>query len=217
MLVLTGIDNSVAMAREGEPRGGHGRVAPAFLTGVHARPTIGADFQAGTSLDQIAARHLGRDTQLASLELAVDAPEFGGTCDTGFSCVYTNTISWRTPTEPLPMENNPRIVFERMFGDSGSTNPAARRRAAARAGERARRDHRQGSAVCSASVGSADRAKLDEYLESIREIERRHPEGGGAERARAAAPRAAGRRSRRRSRRTSRCCSISRCWRSRPT
>jgi hypothetical protein len=171
MLVLTGIDNSVAMAREGEPRGGHGRVAPAFLTGVHARPTIGADFQAGTSIDQIAARHLAADTQLASLEVAVDAPEFGGTCDTGFSCVYTNTISWRTPTEPLPMENNPRILFERMFGDSGSTNPAAR---VARLRERASvldaiTDRARG---LSARVGSADRSKLDAYLESIREVER---------------------------------------------
>jgi Protein of unknown function (DUF1552) len=171
MLVLTGIDNSVAMAREGEPRGGHGRVAPAFLTGVHARPTIGADFQAGTSLDQIAARHLGRETQLASLELAVDAPEFGGTCDTGFSCVYTNTISWRTPTEPLPMENNPRILFERMFGDSGSTNPAVR---VARLRERASVLDAITDRASSlrASVGSADRTKLDAYLESIREIER---------------------------------------------
>ena len=171
MLVLTGIDNSVAMAREGEPRGGHGRVAPAFLTGVHARPTIGADFQAGISLDQIAARHLGKETQLASLELATDAPEFGGTCDTGFSCVYTNTISWRTPTEPLPMENNPRILFERMFGDSGSTNSAAR---VARLRERASvldaiTDRAKS---LSSSVGSADRSKLDAYLESIREVER---------------------------------------------
>ena len=159
------------MAREGEPRGGHGRVAPAFLTGVHARPTIGADFQAGTSIDQIAARHLGRETQLASLELAVDAPEFGGTCDTGFSCVYTNTISWRTPTEPLPMENNPRILFERMFGDSGSTNPAA---GVARLRERAAcstRSPRRARSL-SARVGRADRRKIDEYLESIRDVER---------------------------------------------
>ncbi len=171
MLVLTGIDNSVAMAREGEPRGGHGRVAPAFLTGVHARPTIGADFQAGTSIDQIAARHLGRDTQLASLEIAVDAPEFGGTCDTGFSCVYTNTISWRTPTEPLPMENNPRILFERMFGDSGSTNPAAR---VARLRERASvlDAITERARSLSGSVGSADRSKIEAYLESIREVER---------------------------------------------
>lgn len=171
MLVLTGIDNSVAMAREGEPRGGHGRVAPAFLTGVHARPTIGADFQAGISLDQIAARHLGHDTQLASLEIAVDAPEFGGTCDTGFSCVYTNTISWRTPTDPLPMENNPRILFERMFGDSGSTNPAVR---VARLRERASvldaiTDRAKS---LSGTVGSADRSKIDAYLQSIREVER---------------------------------------------
>jgi hypothetical protein len=171
LLVLTGIDNSVAMAREGEPRGGHGRVAPAFLTGAHARPTIGADFQAGTSIDQIAARHMGTATQLASLELAVDAPEFGGTCDTGFSCVYTNTISWRTPTQPLPMENNPRLLFERMFGDSGSTNPAVR---VARLRERASvlDGITDKARSLSARVGGADRSKIDAYLESIREVER---------------------------------------------
>jgi hypothetical protein len=171
MLVLTGIDNPAALAREGEPRGGHGRVAPAFLTGVHAKPTIGADFQGGTSIDQIAARHLGAETRLASLELAVDTPDFGGTCDTGFSCVYTNTISWASPTQPLPMDNNPRSIFERMFGDSGSTDPAAQR---ARLQERASVLDAIGdkARALNARVGSADRARLDDYLESIRAIER---------------------------------------------
>jgi hypothetical protein len=171
MLVLTGIDNPAAMARQGEPRGGHGRVAPAFLSGVHAKPTIGADFQGGTSIDQIAARHLGADTRLASLELAVDTPDFGGTCDTGFSCVYTNTISWRSPTQPLPMDNNPRSIFERMFGDSGSTDPAAQQ---ARLKERASvlDAISEKARTLSGRVGAPDRARLDEYLESIRDVER---------------------------------------------
>ena len=172
MLVLSGIDNPPALALEGEPRGGHGRMAPAFMSGVHAKPTIGGDFEAATTIDQIAARYMGEETQLASLELAVDTPTFGGTCDTGFSCVYTNTISWRGPTSPLPMQNNPRMVFERMFGEVGTTDPAARQ---ARLRERASildsvLEKVQG---LDSRVGAGDRAKLDEYLESIRDVERR--------------------------------------------
>jgi hypothetical protein len=171
-VVITGIDNPVAMAREGEPRGGHGRVAPAFMSGVHAKPTIGGDFEAGISIDQIAANHVGAETQLRSLELAVDTPEFGGTCDTGFSCVYTNTISWKGPTQPLPMQNNPRTVFERLFGDSGSTDPETR---LARLRERASilDSVLEKAQHVASSVGSEDRRKIDEYLESIRDVERR--------------------------------------------
>ena len=113
-LVLTGIDNPPALALEGEPRGGHGRIPSAFMSGIHAKPTIGADYQSGITIDQIVANHLGDDTQLRSLELSMDSPEFGGTCDTGFACVYSNTLSWRGPTTPQPMQNNPRLVFERI-------------------------------------------------------------------------------------------------------
>ena len=147
-------------------------MAPAFMSGVHAKPTIGGDFEAGTSIDQIAAKAIGGETQLGSLELSVDTPEFGGTCDSGYSCVYTNTISWRTPTMPLPMEPNPRVVFERLFGDSGSTDPAVR---VARL--------RQQSSILdsvmetilglSGKISVADRPKLDGYLDSVRDVERR--------------------------------------------
>jgi hypothetical protein len=172
LLVLSGIDNPVAMERDGEPRGGHGRIAPAFMTGVHAKPTTGGDFEAGVSVDQIAAKYLGDQTQLASLEVSVDSPEFGGICDTGYSCVYTNTLAWRSPTMPLPMEVNPRAVFERLFGDSGSTDSAVR---LARIRERR-------SVLDSVldkvetlhnSSSSEDRATLADYLESVREVERR--------------------------------------------
>ena len=78
-------------------------------------------------MDQIAGRVLGRETPLATLELAIDGRDFAGSCDEGFSCAYTNTISWANETTPLPMENNPRVVFERLFGDSGTTDPAVRR------------------------------------------------------------------------------------------
>ena len=171
-LVLTGIDNPIAEALEGEPRGGHGRIPAAFMSGVHCKPTVGGDFRAGTSIDQIFASHFGRETQLASLELTTESPEFGGTCDTGFACVYTNTLSWRGPTTPLPMQDNPRLVFERMFGDGGSTDPGVRR---ARLQSRASvlDSVLDKTKSLNARIGNGDRAKLDDYLQSVREVERR--------------------------------------------
>ena len=126
LLVLTGLDNEPAVARLGEPAGGHGRIGGAFLTGVHAKPTEGADFEAGVSVDQIAAAHLGQQTQLASLELGLETTGLAGACDVGYSCAYVNTLCWRSATTPLPMESNPRAVFERLFGDSDSTDRATR-------------------------------------------------------------------------------------------
>jgi hypothetical protein len=120
LVVITGLDNRPALALQGEPAGGHGRIGAAFLTGVHAKPTEGADFRAGISIDQIAAARLGNETELASLELGLESTDLAGACDVGFSCAYVNTLSWRSPTTPLPMENNPRTVFERLFGDSAS-------------------------------------------------------------------------------------------------
>ena len=171
-LVLTGIDNPIAEALEGEPRGGHGRIPAAFMSGVHCKPTVGGDFRAGTSIDQIFASHHGHETQLASLELTTESPEFGGTCDTGFACVYTNTLSWKGPTTPLPMQDNPRLVFERMFGDGGSTDPAVRR---ARLQSRASvlDSVLDKTKSLNARIGNGDRAKLDDYLQSVREVERR--------------------------------------------
>ena len=113
LLVLTGLDNRPAIALKGEPAGGHGRIGGAFLTGVHVKPTEGADFEAGVSMDQIAAAELGQHTQLASLELTLESTDLAGACDVGFSCAYVNTLCWRGPTTPLPMENNPRAAFER--------------------------------------------------------------------------------------------------------
>lgn len=172
MLVLTGIDNVVAMAREGDPRGGHGRMAPAFMSGVHAKPTQGVDYAAGISIDQIAANHVGKETQLPSLQLSIEPIEFSGTCDSGYACVYTNTLCWRTPTMPLPMENNPRAVFERLFGDSGSTDPAVRVRRLRQ--KRSILDSVLEKAVSlSSNFGPSDRLRFDQYLASVRDIERR--------------------------------------------
>jgi hypothetical protein len=171
-LVLSGIDNPIAEALEGEPRGGHGRIPAAFMSGVHCKPTVGGDFRAGTSIDQLFAAHYGQETQLASLELTTESPEFGGACDTGFACVYTNTLSWKGPTTPLPMQDNPRLVFERMFGDSGSTDPEVRR-ARLRSRASVLDSVLEKTAALNARIGAGDRAKLDDYLESVREVERR--------------------------------------------
>ncbi len=172
MLVLTGLDNEPAVARLGEPAGGHGRIGGAFLTGVHAKPTEGADFEAGISIDQIAAGHLGQHTQLASLELGLESTGLAGACDVGYSCAYVNTICWRSSTTPLPMESNPRAVFERLFGDSDSTDRATR---LARIGQdRSVLDSlRETVADLQRSLGRRDRAKLTEYLDAVRDVERR--------------------------------------------
>lgn len=172
LLVLSGLDNKPGLALPGEPAGGHGRIGGSFLTGVHVKPTEGADFQAGISIDQIAARELGRETELASLELGLESTDLAGACDVGFSCAYVNTLCWRTPTSPLPMENNPRSVFQRLFGDSSSTDAAARR-------GRLREDQSLLDSVTDKIAdlrkvtGPSDHAKLDEYVESVRDIERR--------------------------------------------
>ena len=172
VLVLSGLDHKPAAQLPGEPAGGHGRIGGAFLTGVHAKPTEGADFEAGLSIDQIAAMQFGQHTQLASLEISLAPTELAGACDAGFSCAYTSTLCWRTPTTPLPMENNPRAVFERLFGDSDSTDKAARL-------ARIQQDRSildaltQKVARLQRALGARDRGKLSEYLEAIRDVERR--------------------------------------------
>ena len=170
--VLSNLDHAPAAQMPGDPAGGHGRITGAFLTGVHAKPTEGADFKAGKSVDQIAADRLGRHTELASLELGIGLPDFSGACDAGFSCTYISTLSWSTPTTPLPMESNPRAVFERLFGDGTSTDPADRR-------ARLQEDRSILDAVTEkvgrlqAGLGARDRAKLGDYLAAVRDVERR--------------------------------------------
>ena len=151
----------------------HSRASTRWLTGVAPREGQSqAAVYAGVSMDQIAAKALGHQTQLASLELALEPNDFAGSCDPGFSCAYVTTISWRSPTTPLPMEHNPRVVFERLFGDSGTTDPAARL-------ARIKKDRSILDSVVeeatrlSRRVGAADRLKLNEYLDAIRDIERR--------------------------------------------
>jgi len=172
MVVMTGLDHKPAAQLPGEPAGGHGRIGGAWLTGVHAKPTEGADFEAGISLDQIAADHLGRETELRSLEVGLGATEFAGACDAGFSCAYTSTLCWRSSRAPLPMESNPRAVFERLFGDGDSTDPAVRH--ARRTQDKSLLDAITGRiADIQRVLGPRDRAKLGEYLDSIRDVEAR--------------------------------------------
>jgi Protein of unknown function (DUF1552) len=170
LLILSGL-NSTPPAKQGAV-GVHARASTRFLTDVPPKVTNGADLEAGISMDQIAARELGRHTQLASLELGLESTESGASCDNGFNCVYTSTISWRGATTPLPTEHNPREVFERLFGDTTSTDPATR--LARIQQERSILDSvSQRIARLGQRVGSGDRAKLDEYFEAIRDIERR--------------------------------------------
>ena len=172
MLVMSGLAQNTGWALEGEGPGEHARASATFLTGVHPNKTEGADLRAGTSIDQIVAKEFRQHTQLASLEVALDSTEVVGTCDTGYSCAYSNTLCWSSPTTPVPMENKPRAVFERLFGDSDSTDPAQLR-------ARMRKDRSildlvtQDVSRLLRRLGSKDRAKLTQYLDAIRDIERR--------------------------------------------
>jgi len=156
----------------GDGPGDHGRAGATFLTGVHPRKTEGGDIRAGLSADQAAAKVLGRATRLASLEIGLEPSALGGGCDSGYSCAYTNTISWRDPVTPLPFEINPRTVFERLFGDDQTLDP--RRRRALSREDRSLLDFvRSDLARMESTLGPADRGKLEQYLDSIRDVERR--------------------------------------------
>ena len=164
LTVVTGLSNK-------GPDYAHETGATSFLTGVSPKRTQGADLVAGISMDQQAARALGRRTQLGSLELALESGDDVGTCGAGYTCAYTNTICWRGATTPLPMETNPRVVFERLLGDAGG-DPAARR--ARLEEDRSLLDAVTGKiARLRRALGPRDRNKLGEYLDAVRDVERR--------------------------------------------
>jgi hypothetical protein len=148
----------------------HTRASSVWLNGVHPKLTEGADVQAGTTVDQIAAKTLCKDTQLTSLELALEPNYMVGNCNDGYSCVYMNTFVWRTPTMPLPMENNPRVVFERLFGLGGTS---AERLAEMRKNKSILDSVASEMASLEKSLGVSDRVIVGEYLDSVREIELR--------------------------------------------
>ena len=169
--VITNLAHKQAGGIPGDGGGDHGRSPAVWLNGTRPRRTEGEDVRAGITIDQIAAQQIGQDTPLPSLELATeDTSGLLGACDVGFSCTYMNTISWRTPTSPLPMEINPRGVFDRLFGDGAS----AEERLLRIDRERSILDAVTGQVkALSNGLGSNDRSKVSEYLENIREIERR--------------------------------------------
>jgi hypothetical protein len=150
--------------------GNHALSNAAFLSCAKAKMTEGNDYFLGTTVDQIAAKHLGADTPLRSLELGTDLAAQVGNCDNGFACAYQNNLSWISPTTPLPPEADPRVVFERMFGDGGS---AAERRAESRKNQSILDAATEDIARLRREVGPSDRLAADQYFESVRELERR--------------------------------------------
>jgi hypothetical protein len=170
LLVLTGLGSKPAEA-QGDGSGDHARGSAAWLSGVHAKRTEGADLEGGKTIDQMVADQIGNDTQLRSLELAIDdVSQLLGACDSGYACSYTNTLSWRSPTTPLPMQTNPRVVFERVFGEGGS----AEQRLSQLRADRSILDSVTGAAQrLQRRLGVRDRTRMAEYLDGIREVERR--------------------------------------------
>ncbi len=166
--ILTGLTADKARAN-GDGGGDHARALSAFLTGTQPRKTDGTDIRAGVSVDQVAAARLADQTRLASLEIGTEAGSMAGNCDSGYSCVYSSTMSWRSATQPLPKEVNPKLVFERLFG-AGSRE------------ERVRRDARRKSVLdlvkddfadLNGRLGRNDQRKLDEYFSAVRDLEQR--------------------------------------------
>src|SRR5205814_1138079 len=154
-----------------DPLDGHATTVAAWLSGVIPKRTIAEDVHNGVTIDQVIAKQIGGDTVYPSLELATeDFTGYIGGCDTQYACAYMNTISWRTPTTPLPMEINPRVVFERMFGRAGTSA----QRVARMARDRSILDSVQADVNdLEKQLGARDRTRLSEYLDNVREIERR--------------------------------------------
>ena len=173
LLLVSGLHHRTAVS-DLEVLGQHARPAAAFLTGIRPKRTTGTALQLGRSLDQILAQHVSQETRLGSLEIGLETTDTingVGSCDPGFSCAYLN-ISWRNATTPMPMETNPRMVFERMFGDVASMDPATRR-AQARTDRSILDAVREKVGGLRQELGGGDRNKLNEYLDAVRDAERR--------------------------------------------
>ena len=168
-LLLSGLTHNNGRAL-GDGPGDHARAAASYLTGVHPKKTQGSDIQNGISVDQIVAQSIGSKTRLPSLELGTEHTRIAGNCDSGYSCAYNNSISWRTPSSPLPPEVNPRAVFDRLFGENNSTSDSDQ------VNQRYRPSIidlvQEDTKKLITQLGPADRRKLDEYLFAIRQIEK---------------------------------------------
>ncbi len=170
MTVFSGLTHHQADVLDDGANGDHTRGTSTWLTGVHPKHTEGADVRSGVSADQIAARQLGKDTALPSLELGIDVTYLAGNCENGYSCAYMNTLAWSTPTTPLPTENNPRVVFERLFGDGGTS---AARLAQAKQNRSVLDSVTEELGRLLQTLGPSDRTTVNDYVESVREVERR--------------------------------------------
>lgn len=167
--LLTGLDNK-QVEPLGDGNGNHPRATGGWLNGVHIKKAEGANVRAGVTADQVAALAIGNETQLPSLELGLDGNQVIGACDNGYSCIYLNTLSWRGETEPLPVENNPGVVFERMFGEGNDP----RRRQALLRDQRSILDSVLGEFTrLRSGLGAGDRQTIDGYVEAVREVEQR--------------------------------------------
>ncbi len=176
---LTEVNGCANLTAEDIGAGPHTKCHSVWLAGVKARRTQGADISLGTTIDQYAARVLGRETPLESLLLATEPSYLVGNCDNGYACTYMNTFSWKTPTTPVPMESHPRVVFERLFGDGA---PVEKRLARLRFNRSILDSVSDEIASLEGTLGSGDRTALGEYLTSVREVEQRiqRAEGDGA-------------------------------------
>jgi hypothetical protein len=172
LTILSGLDHHTGYAL-GDGGGDHARAGACYLTGVHPKKTSGADIHAGVSVDQIIAAQNGSKTRFASIELGCDDTRTVGACDSGYSCAYQNSVSWRTPSSPMPPETNPRTVFERMFGTEDINLPPAVRARKAAARKSILDFVNEDTKKLEADLGPADRRKIDEYLFAVREIEKR--------------------------------------------
>jgi hypothetical protein len=171
VMVLGGLTCDKARAN-GDGPGDHARAMASFLTGCQARKTSSADIQVGVSADQVVAQHVGKQTRFASLEIGCEGGRNAGSCDSGYSCAYSNNLAWRSPATPLPKETNPRLVFERLFSKPGAEGDRTRARM---------RDYKKSildfvaedARDLKRKLGGTDVRKLDEYLSGVREIEQR--------------------------------------------
>jgi hypothetical protein len=165
LTVISGLEAKQADAL-GDGGGDHARAQSTYLTGVHPLKTDGSNIRAGTSIDQLVASRVGNRTRLASLEIGADTSNFAGSCDTNYSCAYNSNLSWRSPTQPQPKTNNPRVVFERLFG-----SPQSQQR------DRVRQSIldtvMDDSRSLQSRLSAMDRRKLEEYLNAVRDIEQR--------------------------------------------
>src|SRR5690349_23973205 len=170
LIVVTGLFSDQAEAL-GDGGGDHSRACGSYLTGVHIKKSDSL-LENAVSMDQIAAKAFERDTQLSSLQMTADENSLLGSCDLGYSCAYSSTLSWLTPTLPLMAENNPRVLFQRMFGSSDSTDPRVRE-------ARLKQDHSLLDSVndrvhqLQRQLGAADNRKVSDYLTALRDVERR--------------------------------------------